>query len=134
MNTSILPRSLFIAYLVTQLATHMVNAAGADEPSPGLKESQTSPAGRPAYPLTTCLVSGEPLEGGDMGGPVDYIHQEAGKPDRLVRFCCSGCIKKFKKEPAKYLAKLDAAAATATGKTAPAAPAKPADGHTSHAH
>jgi hypothetical protein len=61
------------------------------------------------YPLSTCVVSGEALNG-DMGGPVDYIHKEAGKPDRLVRFCCESCIKKFKKDPAKYLAKLDEAA------------------------
>jgi hypothetical protein len=63
------------------------------------------------YPLTTCVVSDDKLEGGDMGGPVDYIHKEAGKPDRLVRFCCKDCIKDFKKDPAKYLKKLDEAAA-----------------------
>jgi hypothetical protein len=69
-----------------------------------------------------------------MGGPVDYIHKEDGKPDRLVRFCCSSCVKKFKKDPAKYLAKLDAAIAAAAGKTEPASPSKPADAHSSHAH
>ncbi len=51
-----------------------------------------------AYPLTTCVVSGEALN--DMG-----------KPDRLVMFCCKSCIGKFNKDPAKYLAKLDAAEA-----------------------
>ena len=30
---------------------------------------------------------------------------------REVRFCCNDCVKEFKKEPAKYLALLDAAAA-----------------------
>ncbi|AKC83063.1 hypothetical protein IMCC26134_10255 [Verrucomicrobia bacterium IMCC26134] len=75
-----------------------------------------------SYPLTTCVVSGEALEGGNMGGPVDYIHKAEGKLGRLVRFCCSGCVKNFKKDPAKYLAKLDAAAATIanTGTAAPA--------------
>ena len=68
-----------------------------------------------AYPLKTCVVSGEPLKGG-MGAPVDYIHKEAGKPDRLVRFCCKACLKEFKKDPAKYLAKIDAAAAAAIAK------------------
>jgi hypothetical protein len=62
-----------------------------------------------AYPLDTCVVSGEKL--GEMGAPVDYIHKEAGKPDRLVRFCCKMCIAKFKKDPAKYLKVLDEAAA-----------------------
>lgn len=61
----------------------------------------------PAYPLTVCVVSGEEL--GSMGKPVDYTHQEAGQPDRLVRFCCGGCIKTFKKDPAKYLAQIDQA-------------------------
>lgn len=60
------------------------------------------------YPLTVCAVSSEAL--GSMGEPFDYVHQEAGQPDRLVRMCCSGCLKKFKKEPAKYLARIDAAA------------------------
>jgi hypothetical protein len=67
-----------------------------------------------AYPLTTCVVSGEPLEGGDMGGPIDYIHKEAGQPDRLVRFCCKACLKDFKKAPAKYLKQIDEAATAAT--------------------
>ncbi len=62
---------------------------------------------KPAYPLTTCVVSGEKL--GAMGDVVEYTHKEEGKPDRLVRFCCSSCTKKFKQDPAKYLAKLDAA-------------------------
>jgi hypothetical protein len=78
----------------------------------------------PAYPLTTCVVSGETL--GEMGAPIDYIYKEEGKPDRLVKFCCKMCVSSFKKDPAKYLAKLDAAAA---GK--PAEAAKP-DAHAGH--
>jgi len=61
------------------------------------------------YPLDTCVVSGEKL--GEMGKPIDYIHKEEGKPDRLVRFCCKMCIGKFKKDPAKYLKLIDEAAA-----------------------
>lgn len=80
----------------------------------------------PAYPLTTCVVSGETL--GEMGDPIDYIYKEEGKPDRLVKFCCKMCVSSFKKNPAKYLAKLDAAVA---GK--PAEAAKP-DAHASHSH
>lgn len=62
----------------------------------------------PAYPPGVCVVSGEGLD--SMGGPVDYVHQEAGKSDRLVRFCCGSCIKAFKKDPAKFLAQIDRAA------------------------
>jgi hypothetical protein len=67
-----------------------------------------------AYPLKTCIVSDDEL--GGMGKPVEYVHKEAGKPDRVVLLCCKDCIADFKKEPAKYLAKLDAAAAAAAAK------------------
>ncbi|MBI4557457.1 MAG: hypothetical protein HY706_07735 [Candidatus Hydrogenedentes bacterium] len=55
----------------------------------------------PYYPLATCAVSGEAL--GEK--PTNYIYN-----NRLVRFCCSDCIEEFKKDPAKVLSKLDAAA------------------------
>ena len=48
-----------------------------------------------------------------MGGPIKHTYKEAGKPDREVQFCCKMCVGKFKKDPAKYLAKLDAAEAAA---------------------
>ena len=67
-----------------------------------------------SYPLTTCIVSGEGLN--DMGAPIDFIYKQDGKPDRLVKFCCKQCIGKFKKDPAKYLSKLDAAEAAAAAK------------------
>ncbi|MBW8781196.1 MAG: hypothetical protein JF599_04815 [Verrucomicrobia bacterium] len=74
-----------------------------------------------AYPLDTCVVSGEKLEPGDMGDPIDYVYKQEGKPDRLVRFCCKMCVAKFKKNPAKYLQTIDEAAAKTA---APAASAK----------
>jgi hypothetical protein len=55
-----------------------------------------------AYPLTTCVVSGEKL--GEMGKPVVLNYQGTE-----VRFCCNDCVKTFKKDPEKYLAKLKAA-------------------------
>ncbi len=55
------------------------------------------------YPLETCMVSGDKL-GGDMGKPVDTIYM-----NRLVRFCCNDCVKDFKKDPAKYITKLNEA-------------------------
>lgn len=58
---------------------------------------------KPAYPLDTCLVSGDKL-GGSMGAPVDYV-----VANRLVRFCCKACIKQFEGDPPKYLSKLAAA-------------------------
>jgi len=63
------------------------------------------------YPLTTCAVSGDKLDSGDMGKPQDFIYKEDGKPDRLVRFCCKDCQKDFNKDQAKYLKIIDEAAA-----------------------
>lgn len=66
---------------------------------------------RADYPLDSCVVSGDKLESGDMGDPIDYVHKEAGKPDRLVRLCCKSCVRDFKKDPQKYLKAIDDAAA-----------------------
>ena len=65
------------------------------------KESKLKP-----YPLTTCVVSGEKL--GEMGKPVVYEYK-----DREIKFCCKDCIKDFKKDPAKYVKKLEEAEAKA---------------------
>jgi YHS domain. len=67
------------------------------------------------YPIDTCVVTGEAL--GSMGDPYVHVHKETDKPDREVRFCCKGCLKRFNKAPAKYLAKLDAAAMPAIGQS-----------------
>ncbi len=55
-----------------------------------------------SYPLTTCPVSQELL--GSMGDPVDYVYN-----NRLVRFCCKGCLRGFKKNPGPVLTVLDKA-------------------------
>jgi hypothetical protein len=62
-----------------------------------------SPTTKPAYPLTTCVVSGEKL--GEMGKPkvIEYEGRE-------VQFCCPSCEKDFRKDAPKYLKKLDEAA------------------------
>lgn len=59
----------------------------------------------PFYPLTTCVISGEPLVEDGKDVAVNYVHN-----NRLVRFCCSGCVKDFLKAPEVALKKLDAAA------------------------
>jgi YHS domain-containing protein len=58
---------------------------------------------KPFYPLTTCVISGEPLveDGKDIA--VNYVYR-----NRLIRFCCRGCIKDFLKDPEPALKKLDA--------------------------
>jgi len=56
-------------------------------------------AQKATYPLTECVISGEPL--GTMGAPVDQV--VAG---RLVRLCCAGCIDKLNADPAGNVAKV----------------------------
>jgi YHS domain-containing protein len=62
-----------------------------------------------AYPLTTCVVTDEAL--GSMGDTVDIVYK-----NRLVRFCCEGCVDEFKSDPAKYLSKIDTAAKSKAAK------------------
>ena len=62
------------------------------------------------YPLKTCIISGDKL--GEMGDPFVYVHE-----GREIKFCCKGCLKDFKKDPAKYVKKIDEAAAKAKKKT-----------------
>lgn len=54
------------------------------------------------YPLDVCVVSGQKL--GSMGDPVILEHQ-----GREVRLCCPNCTADFKKDPEKYMKKLDEA-------------------------
>jgi hypothetical protein len=70
-----------------------------------------SKSGKDTYPLTTCVVSGEKL--GEMGAPYVFIYKDPkikNDPGREVRLCCPSCLKDFKKDPAKYLKKIDDAA------------------------
>ena len=72
----------FVAAITLALA-QPAKDAGAKKPVP--------------YPLTTCLVSGESLTGGDMGDPVSLVHD-----GQEFKFCCKMCIGKFNKDPQKY--------------------------------
>jgi YHS domain-containing protein len=71
-------------------------------PSFSVEGADEVKAEKPAYPLTTCVVSGEKL--GSMGK--SYVHEHKGKE---VQFCCKSCLKSFDKDPAKYLAKIEKA-------------------------
>lgn len=54
---------------------------------------------RNTYPTDKCVVTAERLC--DMDDPIEYVLGE-----RLVRLCCKGCVKKIRKDPLTYLAKL----------------------------
>src|SRR5215208_442662 len=58
------------------------------------------------YTLTTCAVSGEKL--GEMGKPYVFTHE-----GRELKLCCKDCLKDFKKDPAKYVKKVEEAEAKA---------------------
>lgn len=84
---------LLVAYCGAPLA-----AFAADDAKPG-DAKKLKP-----YPLETCIISGDKL--GEMGKPVVYEYE-----GREIKFCCKSCIKDFKKEPAKYVKKIDEEAA-----------------------
>ncbi len=63
------------------------------------QHSSDAKAAKP-YPLKTCIVSGEKLDG-DMGKPYVFVHE-----GQEIKLCCKGCLKDFNKEPAKYIKKL----------------------------
>ena len=54
-----------------------------------------------AYPLKTCMVSGEAFS---MGKPFSFVYQ-----GQEILLCCKDCKADFDKEPAKYLSKLSGA-------------------------
>lgn len=54
--------------------------------------------------LTTCPVSGDKL--GEMGKPYVFVYK-----GQEVKLCCPNCKKDFDKDPAKYLKKIQDAAA-----------------------
>jgi hypothetical protein len=83
------------------------------------KDAAWAAKARKDYPLDVCLTSDEKL--GSMGKSPEYIYRVDGQPDRLVVFCCDGCEEDFMKEPAKYLAKIDAAKSKGKAGAAPKA-------------
>jgi YHS domain-containing protein len=56
------------------------------------------------YTLKTCPVSDEKL--GEMGDA--YVFEHEG---REIKLCCKSCLKDFKKNPAKYVKKIEQAEA-----------------------
>jgi hypothetical protein len=62
------------------------------------------------YPMDTCVVSGEKLGEGSMK---TYTFTHEGQE---VKLCCKSCEKDFKKDPAKYMKKIQEAQAKAKDK------------------
>jgi YHS domain-containing protein len=53
------------------------------------------------YPLKTCIVTDSKL--GSMGTIVTKVYE-----GQEIKFCCRPCVKKFDKQPAKFVAQLKA--------------------------
>ena len=104
MSSSILRLSFASTVIVAALAGSAVAAANSKSGAPA------PAADTDDYPLTTCVVTDEPLH-----DPVVYTHRQTGKPDRTIRLCCEGCVEDFRGDPEKFLRKLDAAAARKAG-------------------
>jgi YHS domain-containing protein len=91
------------AILVTAFAAAVLvgcdkNEAAAPKTAAPKSGADAKTAAKP-YPLDVCIVAGEKL--GSMGKPHVIVHE-----GQEIKFCCSGCEPDFKKEPAKFLAKL----------------------------
>ena len=76
--------------IILGLASALFTGSSLQAAQPKLKE----------YPLKICLVSDNKL--GSMGKPYKFTHE-----DQRVELCCKPCLKKFTKEPVKYLKKLE---------------------------
>ncbi|MCF3651117.1 hypothetical protein [Synoicihabitans lomoniglobus] len=90
---------------------------------PAFAAHHENDAPKDAYPLSTCVVSGEKL--GGMGEPYVLHHQVKDQPDREVRLCCEMCVGRFNSNPERFLAKLDAAKAKQDAKDTPRPSTKP---------
>ncbi len=77
--------------------------------SPFVSLAADAPKKPKPYALKTCAVTGEKL--GGMGEPYTFTHE-----GREIKLCCKGCLKEFKKDPAKYIKKVEAAEAKAAKK------------------
>jgi YHS domain-containing protein len=66
----------------------------------GHARTETADYGRPAGEIQqkVCPVMGVPID------PDIYVDHEG----RRIYFCCPACVEKFREDPDRYLAKLDA--------------------------
>lgn len=71
-----------------------------------LRAADAKPEKPKPYILKKCMVSDEEIDDkGDMK-PYVFIHE-----GREIKLCCEGCLKDFKKNPAKYIKKIEKAEA-----------------------
>jgi YHS domain-containing protein len=89
-----------------QMTATMLSICFLAGPCVALAGDQASEAKLKPYTLKICIVSGEKL--GEMGDAFGFKYE-----GREIKFCCQGCVKDFKKDPAKYVKKIEEAEAKA---------------------
>ena len=99
-------RTLLTIATLTLLVGSPALVRAADTNSP----SSSTNATIKLYPLDYCLVSGDKI--GDMGKPLVTVYH-----GQEIKFCCSDCPPKFKKDPEKYMKMLDEAEKKAAANT-----------------
>jgi YHS domain-containing protein len=86
--------------LTILLAIGLVSCATTPAPTgaaPVAKETARKAAPKPKpYPLETCLVTGDDLD--EMDERVATVYD-----GQVFEFCCKPCLKKFNKNPGKYV-------------------------------
>ncbi len=82
--------------LTAALACSLLTASAVDK-----KDSKGK--GKP-YPLKTCVVSDEKLDTDPNMKSVSMVHE-----GQEIKFCCKDCVKDFKKDPAKFMKKIEEA-------------------------
>jgi hypothetical protein len=97
-----LTKHILTAVLLTGLAAGTMNLRADDTTNKAPKTAQKDAKVKP-YPLEKCIVSDEKL--GEMGKPVVLVYE-----GQEMKFCCKDCVKKFNKEPAKYIKLMEEAA------------------------
>jgi YHS domain-containing protein len=85
------PLALLLGFGLVSCATTPAPAGAA----PVAAAKKAAPKPKP-YPLETCLVTGDDLD--EMDERVSTVHD-----GQVFEFCCKPCLKKFNKNPGKYV-------------------------------
>jgi len=99
------PALLFSAFAALALASCASKAPSTAEATPAGKKAVSKKVAKnepkpKAYPLKTCLVTGDGLD--DMDERVSTVYM-----GQTFEFCCKPCLKKFNKNPEKFLKELE---------------------------
>ena len=89
---------LLVSLALASCAAKAPDAAATPAPAVSKKLAKKEPKPK-AYPLQTCLVTGDGLD--DMDERVTTVYE-----GQTFEFCCKPCLKKFNKNPGKYLKEL----------------------------